>query len=446
MTRAYRLAVVAMAAMACGGGGAQDGHDAATTTAGDAIPNGEDASMPDESATVFDPRSLHTYELVVADADWQWLNNNFLDETYVPARLIVAEQEELRVGLRFKGSTGSLADCADDDGVRACPKVSLKLKFNEYVKGQRFRGLKRLNLHAYRHDATLMRERLAYTLFGLAGVRAPRAVHARVVVNGEYLGLFGAVEAVDSRFSRSRFGDLGGGDGNIYKEVWPVHLTDEPYLKSLRTNENDMPDVSRMRRFAQALADVDAETARGLLESWFDVSELARYVAVDHAIVNWDGITAWYCYDGVCSNHNNYWYQQPDADRLWMIPWDLDFTFAQDDLASFGVPGLFDDPEDCEPTEIFDDFTARSAACDRLLGIIIATLGQEIRDELRRFVSDHFQVAALTERLDRWAAQIEQAVRTDPTVNFADYSAARRQLSEHLATLRAAALATADSE
>ena len=46
-----------------------------------------------------------------------------------------------------------------------CHKLSLKLKFNYEDKDQRFFGLKKVMLHASLSDTTMMRERLAYSLW-----------------------------------------------------------------------------------------------------------------------------------------------------------------------------------------------------------------------------------------------------------------------------------------
>ena len=58
-----------------------------------------------------------------------------------------------------------------------CHKLSLKLKFNYEDKDQRFFGLKKVILHASLSDTTMMRERLAYSLWREMGVPAPRSVH-----------------------------------------------------------------------------------------------------------------------------------------------------------------------------------------------------------------------------------------------------------------------------
>ena len=58
-----------------------------------------------------------------------------------------------------------------------CHKLSLKLKFNYEDKDQRFFGLKKVMLHASLSDTTMMRERLAYSLWREMGVPAPRSVH-----------------------------------------------------------------------------------------------------------------------------------------------------------------------------------------------------------------------------------------------------------------------------
>ena len=77
------------------------------------------------------------------------------------------------------------------------------------------------------------------------GVPAPRSTHARIIVNGDFVGIFALTENIDGRFTRENFPD---GTGNLYKEAWPITQAGavqaaEVLIGSLRTNENDV-DVS----------------------------------------------------------------------------------------------------------------------------------------------------------------------------------------------------------
>ena len=50
--------------------------------------------------------------------------------------------------------------------------------------------MKKLMFRAMNNDASLMRERLGCWLFRQMGVPAPRAVRARLLINGKYQGMF----------------------------------------------------------------------------------------------------------------------------------------------------------------------------------------------------------------------------------------------------------------
>ena len=100
-------------------------------------------------------------------------------------------------------------------------------------------------------DSSLMKERLAYYLFRSMGIAAPDTVPARLVINGELVGLFLLVEQIDGRFTRSRFEE--GGKGNLYKEIWPIHTDDALYLNALKTNEDENPSVDKMQRLRTQL-------------------------------------------------------------------------------------------------------------------------------------------------------------------------------------------------
>jgi spore coat protein CotH len=84
----------------------------------------------------FDPDVIQTIQLEIDAADLQRLNDALPERIYVPAKFRWRDKVLERVGLRYKGNSSSHPDPRH--------KRSFLIKFNEYVKGQRFLGLRRL--------------------------------------------------------------------------------------------------------------------------------------------------------------------------------------------------------------------------------------------------------------------------------------------------------------
>lgn len=261
----------------CGGGASE---------ADGGVGSPPDAAPVRGSAYLFDDTVLRTYELIVDPGDWAALNADILAEQYVPATVRFEGTDYAGAGVRYKGAVGSLQNqgpigelvpCFDGSGnyLQAnCPKISIKVSFNEYDPEGRFFGVKKLQFHSMHADRAKLREALAYSLFRDMDVYAPRTAYARVIVNGELLGLYILVEQIDGRFTRERFPD--GGEGNLYKEIWPLYQTAQPYLNALKTNEDESPSADKMVRFAAALAGATDDTFESVLEQWTDVDMLMR--------------------------------------------------------------------------------------------------------------------------------------------------------------------------
>ena len=116
------------------------------------------------------------------------------------------------------------------------------------------------------NDASQMHERAGYWLFRQMGIPAPRAVHAKLTINGIYTGLYSLVEQIDSRFIKENFDD---NEGNLYKEIWPLTYAGVPYpvddyIKALKTNENN-PSVELIRSFGQKIADANEEDLQQII-------------------------------------------------------------------------------------------------------------------------------------------------------------------------------------
>ena len=407
--RGRAVALAGFLALAAGCSGDDDGGTGDAPGAPDA---GGGASDP--SDMLFDESVIRTYELEVLPEDWDWLNDNATAEQYVPATLRLDGETVETAAVRYKGGYGSLYACFDAEGNQICDKLSIKVSFNEYVDGGTFHGVRKLQFHSMEADPSKMHDAIGYKLFRDLGVPAPRTAYARVVVNGELQGLYALIEQIDGRFTRRSFPD--GGRGNLYKEVWPVHTTEQPYLDALETNEDEAPSADKMVRFAGALAAAGEEGFAAVVEEWTDVDLLMRYMAVARLIDHWDDIVAWYCVGNDCFNHNFYWYESTTEDKVWLVAWDLDHTFEEPSpiRTYFGMPDWDDLEAHCEPRPLFDGVGGRAPACDPFIRGMVTQLWDRYAAESQALLDGDFSVAALDARIDQLAALIEDAVAEDP--------------------------------
>ncbi len=95
------------------------------------------------------------------------------------------------------------------------PKPSWRIILDAAGQGNRLAGMTRINLKAMYNDPSQMREALAWRLFGLADIPAPRHTYAKLAFGTRYRGLFSVIEHVDKKFLRDHFG--GNYRGNLYK-------------------------------------------------------------------------------------------------------------------------------------------------------------------------------------------------------------------------------------
>jgi spore coat protein H len=240
------------------------------------------------------------------------------------------------------------------------------------------------------------------------GVVAPRSAHARLIINGEDWGVFSLVEDVDGRFTDHHFD---GGDGNLYKEAWPGNADADVLAEALETNE-DVADHSGFLDFQSSLLDAPQGELATVVEQYLDVDATLAYLAVDRAITNWDGITAFYCYgDDYCENHNYFWYQDELEPRFVLVPWDLDNTFETSPLT--GVPDLFDVAEDCATIYEAMGRSLRASGCDPLLSGLIASDGARYTAQLDRLLEGPFAPGVLQGWIDELEQQLTPEVASD---------------------------------
>ena len=386
-----------------------------TTTAGRNL----SALTADDSGYIFDQERLHTFELTLSDEALAQIDRNPSAEEWVLGSLTFEGETIDRVGIRYKGSIGAWVGCLSDpdwtdpSGHKVCTKLSVKVKVNWDDSNREFHGLRRLQLHSMNLDPSQMHERLGYWLFREMGVPAPRSVHARLIVNGTYMGVFAFTEQIDGRFTRHNFDD---GTGNLYKEVWPLHAGyvtgDLFFVEALKTNEDENPSIELIKNFGSEVKAAGPDGAAEVVDRWMDVDEVLAWAVVDRTIRNDDGPFHWYCF-GECRPHNYYWYEEPTAGTLHLIPWDLDNAFQNIVKDSNPVTPVADAwgeiTRDCQRFGYGDwGLLQRSAACDPVFAAW-ATFDDDYRRLLDEFLDGPFAEELVTAQVEAWVAQIADA-------------------------------------
>ncbi|MDG2026134.1 MAG: CotH kinase family protein [Acidimicrobiales bacterium] len=310
----------------------------------------------------------------------------------------------------------SFGDLSDLRGEKTCRKLSMKVKVNWDGQDQTFYDVRKLQFHAMSNDQSMMHERLGYHMYREMGIAAPSAVHARLVINGEEVGVFALIEQIDGRFNRQNWDE---GGGNLYKEVWPVFageaVTEEAAFAGLKTNEDEDPTFDQIQAFGAAMAAADEDDRADTLRRWMSVDEVAAYVAVDRTIANDDGAFHVYCFEGgsadMCSPHNYYWYEDPSRATMHLIPWDLDHAFANLISPANPVTPLSDPfgeiSNDCQPQGFM--IPQVPSVCDPIL-YAFASFESEIDAKVDEFLAGPFSEENVNALLDEWSAQIADAV------------------------------------
>ncbi len=392
---------------ACGfEGGSDDTPDAGSEP--DAGPTYEDADW------LFEPDRLLRIEVDIDEANWDRLRfqarNIFeiLGEdcgnapttspfTYVEANVTVDGIEVDNVGIRKKGFLGSL----DED------RPSLKIKFNEYVPGQKLTGTKRMTLNNAKQDPSLMNQCLGYALFDRAGVPAPRCNFASVRVNGRELGIYVHIESVKKPFLGRHFDDT---NGNLYEGTLSDFRDGWTSTFERKTNKAEPPgseDRSDIQAIVDALGLGDPAMVEEL-ETLIDLDEFLRFWAVETMLSHWDG------YSG--NNNNFFIYADPGTGKFSFLPWGADQLFV-DQTASLDVA------------------TTRSTLTRRLF------LHPPTRDRYlalyRSILDDFWNEAGMLAEIDRVDALVASSVPLEVRAAYTDaVSTLRQKLIGRETTLR----------
>ncbi len=181
---------------------------------------GEGVTMEYETE-LFDTSKIISLNIVMDETEWREMLDNSTSEVYYQCDVEINGRMFYSVGIRPKGNT-SLSSIASDP---TTDRYSIKLEFDQFVDGQTCYGLDKLVLNNNYADATNMKEALIYDMYAYLGTDASLYNYAEISVNGEYWGVYLALEAVEDSFLLRNYGvksgelykpdsmDIGGGFG-----------------------------------------------------------------------------------------------------------------------------------------------------------------------------------------------------------------------------------------
>ncbi|MFH1466905.1 MAG: CotH kinase family protein [Pseudomonadota bacterium] len=302
--------------------------------------------------------------------------------TYVEGALTFRGRRLDPVGVRLKGHSSFQSF----DG-----KPAFKIDLDHVHNGWELCGLEHLTFDNNVWDTSMMAETLAYRSFRQIGAPAPRTGYATITLNGEPMGLYTLVEAMDGDFVEARWP---GSAGGLWEMNRNCDFTGACDCFDLQWSGDDFDDTA----LARACAAVAEGTVEGLWRA-FDRDALLAFMAAEMVVNHPDSYTY---------NLNN-WHMvhEPIADRIFLSPWGADSTFI-----------YYYPPSDTHPCEVwdrYDNFT------DGILGQLTwfcrfddpcwAELGAATRE-----AADAFEAMDMPTLVAQYRALISDEVHADPRV------------------------------
>ena len=159
---------------------------------------------------MFDTSEPMKIDIQMDPEQWETMLDKATQELYYVCDVVINGTKFYDVGIRPKGNT-SLSSIASNPNT---DRFSFKLEFDQFIEGQTAWGLDKLCLNNNYADATNMKEALFYDMFEFLGADASLYNYAEITVNGEYWGIYLALEAVEDSFLIRNYGAQ---NGELYK-------------------------------------------------------------------------------------------------------------------------------------------------------------------------------------------------------------------------------------
>ncbi|MBO4808737.1 MAG: CotH kinase family protein [Lachnospiraceae bacterium] len=437
----------------------------------EAMVGGAGVTMEYEDA-LFDTDEVMQVNITIDEDDWETMLSNAISEEYYSCDVEINGLTVKNVAIRPKGNTSLSSIAMDPDTDR----YSLKLEFDHFVDGQTCYGLDKLILNNNYADATNMKEAIVYDMYQFLGADASLYNYAEVYVNGEYWGVYLALEGVEQSFMLRNFGTQ---DGELYKPenmdmsekggertegmgerpemgempegFDPENMPEMPGQGEFTPGERPegMPEMGEKSEGMRGMRDnggsdlnyVDDEldsystiwdgaiTESGdkdhkrvvkALKNISEGNDLEKYMDVDNVLKYMAVHTFAVNMDSLSGSmaHNYYLYEYDG--QLNILPWDYNLSWGGmgggDSDATEMINYAIDTP--FSSTEFFDGLLSNPEYLERY------------HEYLRQLVDEYINGGRFDEVYERITSQIDSLVETDPTAfyTYEEYQSAAEML------------------
>lgn len=433
---------------------------------------GNNAVTMKYESKLFSTDQIMDIDILMDEDDWNNMLENAISEEYYSCNVVVNGKTFYSVGIRPKGNT-SLSSIVNDPDT---DRYSFKLEFDHYIEGQTCYGLDKLILNNNYADATNMKEAIVYDMYQYLGVDASLYNYAKISVNGDYRGVYLALEAVEDSFMLRNYGTedgnlykpesmgIGGGvDGNGFPQKGEMPDGEDFPQKGEMPDGEDFPQMGEApngevadikmgimggnggadlnytdddldsystiwdgeitdsdkkdhKRVVEALKNISEGTD---LETYMDVDNILKYMAVHTFVVNDDSLSG-------TMAHNYYLYEYNG--KLNILPWDYNLSFGGMSMGgkmggqSLGATSVINDAIDT-PFSITDFFNALLENEEYL---------EQYHGYLNELVEKYVNGGEFEKTYERIRSQIDDLVGNDPTAfySYEEYEEAANMLIE----------------
>lgn len=353
-----------------------------------------------EGNTFFGSPTMHEIRFTFNQTSyWDSLEAGYTNDTYIKGDVEIDGTLLTNCGVKFKGNSSY-----NNSG----NKKSFKIDMNEYVSGQEYDGLKKLNLNNCFKDPSFLREKMMNDFLRDHGQYAPRVHFTRVYINNALWGLYTAVEEVDVKlFLRNNIGD---DRGNLFKgdptgDLKWLGATPSLYYNKyeLKTNET-LNDWTDLVNFINVINNTSISNLPSALDTVFDTDNYIKTWAVNSLFSNLDSYLG--------SGHNYYVYHDSTDNKFKWITWDVNEAFG-----NFALGMSVSQVENLSIFYISNPQTNRPLHYNMLQ---VPAYEQALVDAVCDYTLFDFSSAALDPKIDSLANFIRTDVYADPNKFFSN--------------------------